>query len=145
MSEIGIINSPMFGTPSKPGEHVNWSEPDYWEVTDFESFMGESVAAFATENPHMIVWSVGWREPFDLTNATPVNDFPFPDYDAPADPTWHGRFGMYTLTCRNHPTAEYTTKNPFQRNVHCVQVPVGMTKECDCPFHDLVVVGAHQS
>jgi hypothetical protein len=53
-----------------------------------------------------------------------------------------------TMTCRNHPTAVYLTKNPAIRSVHfvkpCDEAPqagwplAGL--ECPCPFDDLVVV-----
>jgi len=49
------------------------------------------------------------------------------------------------LTCKNHPTAVYYTKNPWARNLHLIQRPVGdiprsPTGECVCPFSDLVVL-----
>lgn len=47
---------------------------------------------------------------------------------------------MRSMTCKNHPTARYLTKNPFFRGVHVVKFPDGMTEECSCPFGDLVVI-----
>jgi len=58
------------------------------------------------------------------------------------------------LTCRNHPTARYVTKNPWTRGIHFVTPPAEAEDpqwraehgsgpanlECDCPFADLVVV-----
>lgn len=55
---IGIINAHMFGTPSEPGEHVNWSEPDYFTVEEFEEILETDPATFAEESPHMIVFEV---------------------------------------------------------------------------------------
>jgi hypothetical protein len=52
---------------------------------------------------------------------------------------------MYELTCKNHPTAQYLTKNPYHRSLRVVKVPEGdiersASGECTCPFSDLVVV-----
>lgn len=52
---------------------------------------------------------------------------------------------MRTLTCRNHTTARYLTKNPFIRSLHLVRIPDGdiersYTGECKCAFSDLVVI-----
>ncbi|KIQ62411.1 hypothetical protein TR51_25570 [Kitasatospora griseola] len=53
---------------------------------------------------------------------------------------------MRTLTCKNHPTARYLTKNPFSRGLNLTKwpedddtprTPIG---ECTCPFGDLVVI-----
>jgi hypothetical protein len=54
---------------------------------------------------------------------------------------------LRTLTCKNHPTAKYLTKNPFYRSISVVRLPDGdiersNTGECTCPFDDLVVVVA---
>lgn len=51
---------------------------------------------------------------------------------------------MRELTCKNHPTAMYLTKNPWQRSIHLIKRPEGdiernHTGECTCPFSDLVV------
>lgn len=49
----------------------------------------------------------------------------------------------YILTCRNHPLAKYSTKNPYQRHLHLIRNYEGGEfefKECECPFNDLVVV-----
>lgn len=50
-----------------------------------------------------------------------------------------------TLTCVNHPTARYLTKNPYDRHIHCIKLPEGnikrsQTGECLCPFDDLAVI-----
>ena len=55
---IGIINAAMFGMESAPGEHVNWSEPDYFTVSDFEDLVGLTLEQFATLSPHMILFEV---------------------------------------------------------------------------------------
>lgn len=52
---------------------------------------------------------------------------------------------LRTLTCKNHPTAKYFTKNPFNRSIHPIALPEGdiprsATGECLCPFDDLAVV-----
>ena len=49
---------------------------------------------------------------------------------------------MFVLTCKNHPTAKYLTKNPYQRSVHFIREPEGFRhgQECPCKFKDLVVV-----
>lgn len=44
------------------------------------------------------------------------------------------------LTCKNHPTARYLTKNPWFRGVHIQKFPDGMTSDCSCPFNDMVVI-----
>jgi hypothetical protein len=72
-------------------------------------------------------------------------------YLALSDPTlkeeWKDYSTMKTLTCRNHPTAEYLTKNPWLRSIHVIRLPESLgdkertdTGECRCPFSDLVVV-----
>lgn len=54
---IGIVNAAMWGTPSEPGEHVNWSAPDYFDPEDFaDIFRGQTVEGLATECPHLIVF-----------------------------------------------------------------------------------------
>jgi hypothetical protein len=60
--------------------------------------------------------------------------------------TWTNDYSfMRELTCKNHQTAKYLTKNPFDRNLHLVKVPEGDiertdTGECKCPFNDLMVI-----
>lgn len=68
-----------------------------------------------------------------------VDDFPWTD-----DFSW-----MRELTCVNHPTAKYYTKNLFSRGLHIITLPQGIpmeertyTGECKCPLRDLVVVVA---
>jgi len=53
------------------------------------------------------------------------------------------------LTCKNHPTARYLTKNPFERNIHLAKVPEGNIErsdegDCTCPFSDLMVIVNNQ-
>lgn len=60
-----------------------------------------------------------------------VYEFPFPE---PGPQTFY-------MTCINHQTARYSTKNPFQRNIHVLAFPEGFgSKECDCPFSEMVVI-----
>lgn len=61
----------------------------------------------------------------------------------PVDEFEWGEIGpMHELTCKNHPTAEYLTKNPWMRGIHFIKGPkeFGPFTECPCPFGDLVVV-----
>ena len=58
MTRIGIINAHMFGQATEPGEHGDWSEPDIFEVTDFEELVGLTLVNFVTLSPHMIVFEV---------------------------------------------------------------------------------------
>lgn len=52
----GLINSAMFGAATEPGEHVEWSTPDYYVAETF-TFLGlGDPATYAAENPHMIVF-----------------------------------------------------------------------------------------
>lgn len=65
----------------------------------------------------------------------PVNEYEWDD-----DYSW-----LRTLTCKNHTTARYLTKNPFYRRLSLVKLPEGdiersNTGECVCPFSDLVVI-----
>jgi hypothetical protein len=52
---------------------------------------------------------------------------------------------LRTLTCKNHPTARYLTKNPWYRSIHLIKFPEGDIErnengECTCPFTDLMVI-----
>lgn len=52
---------------------------------------------------------------------------------------------LRTLTCKNHPTARYLTKNPWWRGIHIIKLPEGdiprsETGECQCPLLDLAVI-----
>lgn len=68
--------------------------------------------------------------------------------EAPVD--WNDMSTMKSLTCVNHPGALYSTKNPWERSLHVIQVPTPedmkpgehrtSTGECECPFDDLRVV-----
>lgn len=64
----------------------------------------------------------------ETVEVTPVSEFRFPEPGST----------MFKLTCRNHPTAKYLTKNPYERNLHLIESPEGFG-ECACPFKDLVV------
>jgi hypothetical protein len=49
------------------------------------------------------------------------------------------------MTCINHQTARYSTKNPFFRSIHIHKLPEGnifrtVNGECICPFADLAVI-----
>jgi hypothetical protein len=69
-------------------------------------------------------------------------------HDAPVD--WDDLSTMKALTCVHHPSALYTTKNPWQRSLHLITPPSEAdmkpgerrtaTRECECPFDDLRVV-----
>lgn len=68
-----------------------------------------------------------------LVEVTPIRDFEFPSEREVGE--------MYSLTCRNHPTARYLTKNPYCRQLHFIEGPEGSPfKECACAFDDLVVL-----
>lgn len=65
---------------------------------------------------------------------------PIKDYVWTEDYSFHR-----TLTCKNHPTARYLTKNPWDRSIHIIQRPEGdilrdSEGDCTCAFEDLVVV-----
>lgn len=55
--------------------------------------------------------------------------------------TWTDDFSyLREMTCRNHPTAVYYTKNPFERGIHIIKFADEMGwQECPCPFNDLMV------
>lgn len=57
------------------------------------------------------------------------------------DHKWTDDFSyLREMTCINHPTAVYYTKNPFERNIHIIKFAVGYHyEECECPFGDLRV------
>lgn len=48
---------------------------------------------------------------------------------------------MKEVTCVNHPTARYLTKNPAMRGLHFIEAPEGFGwgQECPCPWDDLRV------
>lgn len=56
METFGLINAHMFGAPTEPGEHVMWSEPDYFQESMFWDLGYNSVEEYAASNPHMIVF-----------------------------------------------------------------------------------------
>lgn len=49
---------------------------------------------------------------------------------------------MKSITCVNHPTARYLSKDPYSRGLHFIhsadEMPAGT--ECPCPFSDLRVI-----
>jgi hypothetical protein len=54
---------------------------------------------------------------------------------------WADMSTLKEMTCVNHPTARYLTKNPWQRGLHFVTPATGFGfSECPCPFGDLRVV-----
>lgn len=63
----------------------------------------------------------------------PVGDFPWPGERELGNE-------MFTMTCVNHSTAKYSTKNPWLRSLHVLRYPDGFMGECPCPFSDLAVV-----
>lgn len=70
-----------------------------------------------------------------IVKLTPISDY-----------NWTDNFSfMRTLTCINHQSAKYLTKNPFSRGIHVVKLPIGDIQrtnsgECTCPFTNLAVV-----
>jgi hypothetical protein len=65
----------------------------------------------------------------------------------PGEFAWTSDYSfMRTMTCKNHPTARYSTKNPFDRSIFLRRLPdegdfeKSHTGECKCPISDLVVV-----
>lgn len=46
----------MFGSATEPGEYVDWSAPDVMTESEWADLLGQDVASFAAENPHMIVF-----------------------------------------------------------------------------------------
>jgi hypothetical protein len=56
MTLIGIVNAHMFGHATEPGEHVNWSTPDYDTAEGWCDVLGITVEEYAAGNPHMIAF-----------------------------------------------------------------------------------------
>lgn len=60
--------------------------------------------------------------------------------------TWTDDYSyMRLLTCRNHPTARYLSKNVWTRSIFVETPPEGdiertSTGECTCSVYDLVVM-----
>ena len=54
---IGVINSPMFGTPASPHEYVDWSRPDFATEEEWTEILGCPVEEFAATSTHMIVFT----------------------------------------------------------------------------------------
>lgn len=54
--QYGILNLDMFGTPSEPGEHVDWSVPDYFDAETILDICGMSPEEYAETSPHMLVF-----------------------------------------------------------------------------------------
>ena len=78
-----------------------------------------------------------------LDAQIPVLEFKFRDYNRFINKEEWITPAHATLTCRNHPTARYSTKNPYQRSLHFLRGPVETPwTECACPFSELVVVVA---
>ncbi len=53
---------------------------------------------------------------------------------------WEDFSTMKVLTCKNHPTARYSTKNPWQRRLHILEYPKDCQGECSCPMSDLCLI-----
>lgn len=72
----------------------------------------------------------------------PIREYKFPNMDSAGEPDPNAKGGMYEITCINHQTAKYLTKNPFSRGLHFVQAADGFwwNEECPCGFDELVVV-----
>lgn len=49
---------------------------------------------------------------------------------------------LRTITCQNHPSAKYYTKNPFEHGLHLIKAPngYGYGNECECNFDQLAVI-----
>lgn len=70
-----------------------------------------------------------WRE---TMKYIPVNEF-----------TWTEDYSFHRyMTCANHNTALYMTKNPHVRSMHILRYPEDTEPftECECPFEDLRVI-----
>jgi hypothetical protein len=83
-TRYGLLNAHMFGHPSEPGEYVNWSEPDYMTDADLIDLGLGTVADYAEESPHMIVFE-------DVADET------FPPLRQVAG--WQGNIGYRCDTC----------------------------------------------
>lgn len=69
-----------------------------------------------------------------------VDQIPVGEFEWTDDYSFHR-----ILSCKNHLSARYMTKNTFYRSLHVVKLPDGDiertdTGECTCPFADLVVI-----
>lgn len=71
---IGIVNADMFGSESAPGEHVDWSAPDVDTAPGWAASLGQSVADYAEDNPHMIVFIVDACDAFGIGCGGSYND-----------------------------------------------------------------------
>jgi hypothetical protein len=77
-----------------------------------------------------------------MSNLDPSNLVPVGEFDGWDDDYSYQRI----LTCKNHPTARYSTKNPWMRSLGVIKLPEGddfprsATGECTCPFADMVVI-----
>ena len=60
---------------------------------------------------------------------------PVPEFDWTDDFSW-----LRMVTCVNHPSAIYLTKNPMHRTLHFIKPADGMTGMCDCDNSELRVV-----
>lgn len=67
-----------------------------------------------------------------METYVPIDDFNWADND----------MILQHITCKNHTTARYLSKHPYDRSLHFVESAVDMPPftECSCPFGDLVVV-----
>lgn len=73
-------------------------------------------------------------------HLVPIGEFPWGD-----DFSW-----LRHLTCGNHPTGKYYTKNPWERGIHLVECPLDVDGnpgmyDCSCNRLSLVVVVAPDS
>lgn len=55
---------------------------------------------------------------------------------------WGPEGKLHPITCVNHPTAHYLSKNPWTRSLHFIKAAEGFHPgtECPCPFSDLRVI-----
>jgi hypothetical protein len=75
-----------------------------------------------------------------VQKGRPVKTIPIGEFEWTDDYSF-----MRTLTCKNHPTSRYLTKNPYARNIHLAKLPEGNIErndygDCVCPLTDLVVI-----
>jgi hypothetical protein len=83
----------------------------------------------------------------DAREAVSVLEFKFQNYDGPYKEGDEKRPNSVYLTCKNHPTMLYSSKNPYQRSLHFLgefeltpEMKMIGLHECSCDFGDLLVI-----
>lgn len=81
-----------------------------------------------------------WRFDDKPKKLVPIGEVKFQDYNGSVDIP--GVPSHRYMTCKNHPTALYLSKNPYQRSVHLIEMPVGFPfgEDCPCPLSDLMAI-----